>query len=373
MAASGLLQRVKDLLWPFSQEPEHSDQALAKMDAKVKGGTYEKRQNKAKSKHSASMRHSSDLHSKFQQAVFMDDSLHTRQLSVPESLVLQVVENNLKSADFRQKAVPRLPTVIPQLLKSLRDPDASAKQYVAIIEQDPVIASAVLKMSNSVYFNPGNNPIDSFQRAVVTLGIQGLRTLLSTAVMQPIIHCKSPYFQQFGKKLWDHSLCCAVGCQILAIERGADPFKAYLLGLTHDTGKITIFTQLAQQFKLNTGQEKPPAHAFVKLMDKIDLQLSYQIARDWGFPEDILQALKEQTTAGDQSNMSELGQILFLANQACEAYLLLKTGLFSEQEAAMLLEKLQLPGDLMENLDKLYRQAGEHNIQRLTDPDKQQA
>lgn len=346
MPPTGIIQKVKHLIWPKTLDQPPKKPVICATNARQAKPTNTERSEAL------------DLGRDFHQQIFMSDTLHTNKLTVPETLVLQVVEDNLKSQDYRLKAVPRLPSVVPQLLQSLRDPDSCATQYVDIIKQDPVIASAVLKLANSVYFNPSSSSIDSFQRAVVTLGLEGLRSLLSAAVMQPIIQCKSTYFVQFGKKLWDHSLCCAVCCQISSTQHGVDPFKAYLMGLVHDIGKITIFTQLAQQFKLNAEQQ-PPAHAFVKLMDKTDLELSYCIAKDWGFPEDILQGLKDQKHKQQSNKMSKEGKLLFLSNQVCEIYFLYKTGRYNEQEANSLLEQLPVPTELFEQLDSLYIQAGE--------------
>jgi HD-like signal output (HDOD) protein len=267
---------------------------------------------------------------------------------------VQVVEDSLKSAEQRNKAIPRLPTVVPQLLKSLRDPKASADSFVDIIRQDPVIASAVLKMANSAYFNPTRTRIDSFQRAVTTLGIQGLRSILSSAVMQPIIQCKSPFFIHFGKKLWDHSLCCAVSCQVIATQEGHEPFKAYLTGLIHDIGKITVFTQLTQQLKLNPDEKKPPAHVFVHLMEKFSAELSYWIAKDWGFPDDIVNAIKAQIGVKDPSQLAGMGSMLYRANQASVAYMLMNQHVLTESQAQMLLMKAKLPDDLFAQLDTVY-------------------
>lgn len=338
---TGILDKVKHLIWPSSpSKPSPSEQR--------------NRQKKSASTGTQAAETSINLSNEFYQGIFLSETLFSTETTVPQSLVLQVVEDKLKGAEFRNKAIPRLPSVVPQLLRSLRDPKSSANEYVAIIKQDPVIAAAVLKMANSAYFNPANQRIDSFQRAVVALGIEGLRSLLSTAVMQPIIQCKSHYFVHFGKKLWDHSLCCAVSCQIIAPKQGQDPFKAYLTGLIHDIGKITIFTQLSQQFKLNKSDNKPPAHAFVKLMDKMGMELSYAIAKDWSFPDEITKAIKEQIGANDSSRLSPLGDILYRSNQACEAYMLMQAEILSPSQAEMVLQRKNMPDNLFEQLDSIY-------------------
>jgi HD-like signal output (HDOD) protein len=339
---SGILQRLKNALFG-SNQPEPSSTQGAKVSP-VEGTMPD-----------VPLQLPIKLDNAFYETVFQTTILD-KGLSVPESLVVHVVEANLKNKDKRNKSVPRLPTVVPQLMRSLRDPKSSATQYVNIIKQDPVIAAALLKMANSAYFNPHNKHIDSFQRAVVTLGTDGLRSILSTAVMQPIIQCKSEYFAHFGQKLWDHSLCTAVCCQILASKDNLDPFKAYLLGLVHDIGPITIFTQLANEFRHNGNQESPPAHAFYKLIDESGKELSHLITKEWELPEEIHVAIKEQIKADESSRLSQYGTIIFRANQICEAYVLMKNGLLPPHQAETLLAHWRLPEDLYQTLDRLLEE-----------------
>ncbi|HEY7773796.1 MAG TPA: HDOD domain-containing protein, partial [Marinagarivorans sp.] len=224
-------------------------------------------------------------------------------LNIPQKLVIEVVINQLKKKESRVHAIPRLPSVIPKLLRSLRDPASSAKDYVAIIKKDPVMSAAVLKLANSVYFNPVGAHIDEIDRAVVKLGIQGIRSVLSAAVMQPIIQRESPYFSQTGQRLWVHSLNCAVACEVIAQARGLDRYKVYLMGLVHDIGKITLFSELCKQFKLNETADAPGHSAFAPTLKKISAHLSYIIACDWELPSDICSALKQQVGLSESTQL----------------------------------------------------------------------
>jgi hypothetical protein len=193
---SALFDKVKELFRPSAAagNPAANIVTAPRVPARRNGPTKKGPEKAAAGAAPSIMLTAADLEFEFYQAIFQSEVRRQSVLSVPEKLAVQVVEDTLKSAEQRNKAIPRLPSVVPQLLKSLRDPKASADSFVDIIRQDPVIASAVLKMANSAYFNPTRTRIDSFQRAVTTLGIQGLRSILSSAVMQPIIHCKSPFF-----------------------------------------------------------------------------------------------------------------------------------------------------------------------------------
>lgn len=284
---------------------------------------------------------------------FLINDSHREPLSVPQKLVLEIVQENLSKADYRQNAIPRLPMVIPKLLRSLRDPDSSAKDYVEIVNKDPVMSAAVLKLANSVYFNPIGTYIGDIERAIVKLGIAGIRSVLSAAVMQPIVQRESPYFSQTGQRLWAHSLNCAVTCDIAGQKRGLEQFKVYLMGLMHDIGKMTLFSELCKQYKLN-GDQKPGYKAFVPMLRRRATVLSYLIAKDWQLPEEICTALEEQIDITNGKLVSPYGQLLFQANIATELYAV--SNFPQRQKLEPILEFFNLPTDLYSRLDQISKQ-----------------
>ncbi len=276
------------------------------------------------------------------------------RLTVPQKLVIELTANHLKKKEHRAHAVPRLPSIIPKLLRSLRDPNSSAKDYVEIINKDPAMSAAVLKLANSAYFNPIGSNIDEIDRAVVKLGIDGLRSVLSAAVMQPIIQRDSPYFNQTGQRLWMHSLNCAVACEVIGSVRKMDRYKVYLLGLVHDIGKIALFCELCKQFKLNGEKEPPTTHAFMPLMKKLSAQLSYWIACDWELPIDICEALRQQIGLNVETELSCYGHLLYQANLATELYAVTPKNKRSQLDTV--LHSLRLPADLWDKLDSVSTQ-----------------
>lgn len=278
---------------------------------------------------------------------------HSDPLSVPQKLAINQIKDALSKKEHRINAVPRLPMVVPKLLRSLRDPDSSARDYVAIINKDPVMSAAVLKLANSVYFNPAGAHIGDIERAIIKLGIDGLRSVLSAAVMQPIIQRDSPYFSQTGKRLWAHSLNTAIACEIIGHARRLERFKAYLLGLMHDVGKITLFSELCKQYKLN-GDTTPGMQAFIPPLQAQATQLSAVIAKDWQLPEEICQALQEQVNIGPGKQVSALGQLLYQANIACEAYAVTPKG--KTDSLQFLLTDFALPKNLFNKLDDVTAQ-----------------
>ncbi|MBX2858939.1 MAG: HDOD domain-containing protein [Cellvibrionaceae bacterium] len=272
-------------------------------------------------------------------------------LSVPQKLVVDVVKNSLSKRSARDKAVPRLPMVIPKLLRSLRDPDSCARDYVKIINKDPVMSAAVLKLANSAYFNPTGTRINDIEPAVIKLGIEGLRSVLSAAVMQPIIQKDSPYFSQSGQRMWHHSLCCAVACEIIAEHRRQERFKYYLMGLVHDIGNITIFSELCRQFKMNGENQKPGYNAFVPLMKVLSPAVSFWVAKDWELPKEVCKALAEQVNIQAKNKISVYGHVLYQANLVAEIYACHQHE--KQRLPRRVLSDLKLPLNMYQKLEQL--------------------
>jgi HD-like signal output (HDOD) protein len=209
-----------------------------------------------------------------------------------------------------------------------------------------------LRMANSVYFNPSAQRVNSLQVAVLKLGVDGLRAVLSAAVMQPIVQRKSNYFSQFGRKLWEHSLTCAVTCETVARARGVEPYNAYLLGLTHEVGNITLFSELSKLLQQNTTETPSPA-VFIPAMIENAASLSATIAMDWELPKEVVTALQQQIDLVAGNNIGVLGHTLCQANLFCEAYLLQKQYPEANLDLGILAQQLAFPNALPAELDKL--------------------
>jgi HD-like signal output (HDOD) protein len=269
-------------------------------------------------------------------------------ISAPQRVILQTLQEQLLNLSNDLPHLPRLPAIMPKLMSALRDVDASQREFSEIIRKDPAIASSVLRLANSVFYGNKAKPVTSIERAVATLGINGLRTLLTAAVMQPVIQVQSPLYAQFGKALWEHSIICAICAEDLAAHQNEDKFKAYLLGLIHDVGAIVVFAQLEYAFREHAILSEPAPAVVVQLLRQQALGLSAKIARIWQLPDDIIAALDEQISGAPPKII--LGSILARANELAELHFLMERGAMSEVDVATRLQQMHLPEDFIARL-----------------------
>jgi HD-like signal output (HDOD) protein len=209
-------------------------------------------------------------------------------LPTTEQLILDELARFAEAPQSAADLVPRVPEVIPQLLRSLRDDTVSNAEFSRQMAQDVVLVAEVIREANSPYYRPAK-PINTIEGAVMLLGQNGVRMLLARVAFRPIISSQSGQFARLAAPaVWRQSEMCAQAASMLAPATHTNPFEAYLAGLLHNVGLIVAF-RLADQ--VYNGDTLPASEQFVTdLLERARL-LSSRIAELWGFPAAVSGAI----------------------------------------------------------------------------------
>ncbi|HEY1044267.1 MAG TPA: HDOD domain-containing protein [Telluria sp.] len=237
-----------------------------------------------------------------------------------EKLILEGLLRLVKSPDSAAGLVPRVPAVIPPLLRSLRDTNLSAADLARQIGQDVVLVGEVIREANSSFYSPAT-PIRNLEGAVMMLGQNGLRMLLARVAFRPVISQQSGrYARLAAPPVWSQAEKCALAASMLAYEHGAEPFEAYLAGLMENLGLIVAFRMIDQAF----GEKTPlPGSAdFCRRLFSYARMISARIAMLWDFPPNVVAAIAH---AGDD-DAPPLAQALGKADRISKLRLLADAG-----------------------------------------------
>jgi HD-like signal output (HDOD) protein len=151
------------------------------------------------------------------------------------STILQLVE---KKGDL-----PPLPEVMLRLEAKVEDPNVDIEEIALIIESEPVLAGKLLKLSNSVFFGGGREPVEDLAGAVLRLGLKMVLDLTFTLELPGLFNkVRIPNQRQF----WQHSLAVAVFSRIISVrfqKVKCEPDLCYISGLMHDIG-VMVFSYL---------------------------------------------------------------------------------------------------------------------------------
>lgn len=234
-------------------------------------------------------------------------------------LILDELARLTRAPEEAAGLVPRVPEVIPRLLRSLRDEAVSGAELARQVSQDTVLVAEVIREANAPFYRPAK-PVRTLDAALLVLGQNGLRMLLARVAFRPIIGASTGACARLAApRLWQHAQRCARAAALLAPPLAADPFEGYLAGLMIDVGLI-VALRLIDQLQDNGPPPGDPAVVAALLAGA--RQLSGRIALTWALPPPIGAALLH---AG-LPNVQPLARALGRADQLARLRLLFEGG-----------------------------------------------
>jgi len=148
----------------------------------------------------------------------------------------------------RALSLPCSPALLPRLIALLQRPDVGIDELAALIQLDPVLAAATVRMANSVYFS-GGAPVETVGEAVMRLGARELYRLAALSMASRWMSIHAEGYRWEAGDFCRASLVKAVAAEALAQRTGrTDPALAYTCGLVHEIGKLAVAFSCAPSF-----------------------------------------------------------------------------------------------------------------------------
>jgi len=198
-----------------------------------------------------------------------------------------------KRAQFRKvlreiKSLPTLPGVVAKLSKMAENPETTTEQMGRVISKDHILASKLLKLVNSAFYGFPQR-ISSLNSAIVLLGFNVIKSLIISASIFEVMESQDV-------ELWEHSLGCAVACNVLARHLGVkDPEEISTAGLIHDIGKVAIKMELPREYETITAmaQEKQISRleAEQEILGLDHAEVGSWLARSWNLPNKLIEPI----------------------------------------------------------------------------------
>lgn len=263
---------------------------------------------------------------------FGADGAEVLETSAAEDAVLAAVRAVVSSQQSGTALVRRMPGLIPQLLQSLRSDNFSGAQLSRTISGDVVLVAAVIRLANSSMLGTGKS-ISSVEHAVMVIGQEGLRQLITSVAFRPIIDMNSGYYTRLlAPRIWERSERCANANRALAQESGVEPFEAFLAALVQNTGLIVALRLMDQTAK---DDRSLGSEIFCAQLEAWARRLSYNISQEWHFPQAVTHAIREQAGLPRGATMSPLGRLMALSDYLGKARMLVEDGVIEEDDPAV--------------------------------------
>jgi len=220
--------------------------------------------------------------------------------------------------------VPRVPEVLVQLLGSLND-EASSADLARQMTQDTVLVAEVIREANSAYYR-SFTPVKTVEAAIMMLGQNGLRMLLTRLALRPLIRLQdSGFARKAAPHVWNHAQRSALAASLMAPGLTAPVYEAYLSGLMQNGGQMVALRVVDS---LSGDGRIPGSSEFGAQLQDASRQLSSAIAGYWHFPDTVCEAIAR---AGDPGEV-RLAQALAQGDQIAKLRLLIDASVIDEDD-----------------------------------------
>lgn len=141
--------------------------------------------------------------------------------------------------------LPSFPDVALRVQDMLADDSVSTDLVVRVVGTEPLLATRVITIANSVAMNPGGSPVTDLRNAVARMGFDLLRAAaVSFAVTQ--LRRREEYrgIEEPLNQLWLESIALSATCSVVARHCGrVSPDKALFAGLVAGVGHIYLLAR----------------------------------------------------------------------------------------------------------------------------------
>lgn len=180
--------------------------------------------------------------------------------------------------------LPRQPMTLPMLMRALSDASTGRHQLTEIILNDPALTDQLLQIANSPYFRTSEQSIDSVDQAVFVLGMDGIRNVISAAIMRPMMAARNSREALFAQRVWRWGLTCARSAELIAKIQGQDSSIYSMAGLLPALSYITLRRELQRLCRAESGLMDPPPSLIHTALSRYQWATSQLLANEWNLP-----------------------------------------------------------------------------------------
>lgn len=211
--------------------------------------------------------------------------------SADEETLYHQTAAQIEQEDRFSKYIPSAPTLLMELMDALKSETASFRNIKTIIKADPGLTGQIVRISNSPLYLSRNGEITSIEKAISMLGLNEIMQVVSSVMMRKFFKIDSPRYKVSAAKIWMHCQRSAEACAVQSL--GKHEFQAFLLGLIHDIGRISILSCFVAECAGKNIDRIDDYAVLRKLMDEYGAWLSALIAAEWGLSGQFLVTLGE--------------------------------------------------------------------------------
>jgi HD-like signal output (HDOD) protein len=200
----------------------------------------------------------------------------------PVAVEQKILQSVLDGVRFNAVKMPSLPEVAMRVRAAASNPNVTVDFLAVEIVRDAALTARIIRVANSPLVR-ARAEIRSLPQAVLRLGIDYVRDLVTAFALENSFEPRSPVVRRVLREIWAASKETAALSSVLAQRSRKVPAdQALLAGLMHSIGALPLLAAVDEQ----AGMEIDPG-VLLTMVEEIHGDLGGTILRAWRFPEEI--------------------------------------------------------------------------------------
>lgn len=202
--------------------------------------------------------------------------------------------------------LPTLPAVAMRVLELTAKPEVSLRELASVIENDPAIASKVLRTVNSSFYGLSRK-CGSIQQALAFLGMQTVKALVLGFSLARSIDGGGLDEVEFDfLDYWRRSIYSAAAARQLAVlSRRSDPDEAFVAALVQDVGTVVLWRAFGDRYlqvlDLARGDHRRLCALEQRSFETDHAEVGAALLARWQFPAHIVESVRLHHRSHDAS------------------------------------------------------------------------
>jgi putative nucleotidyltransferase with HDIG domain len=194
---------------------------------------------------------------------------------------------------------------------TLKDPTANLERVVQVVGIEPLISSKLLRLANSVTYNPSGKPISDLATALNRIGFNSVRTISLAVAMEQMLKSRNlAEYESIAHSTWEHSLHVAAIARVLARRIGRiNPDEAMMAGLVHDIGVFYLLYRATDYPEYKHNRE-----AMLELLVGWHEGIGESLVHALGLPERIADAVRDHDHLQNVETPCTIKDVVYFAN-----------------------------------------------------------
>lgn len=219
--------------------------------------------------------------------------------------------------------MPALPHVVLKVMELTEDPNSTAQDINAVLNQDQGMTTKVLRMANSAFYGFPRR-IATVTDATLFLGFKTVRSIVMAASVSDILSKEMEGYALAPGELWRHSQCVAMAArQIAKRNKSALADVAYTAGLLHDIGKVILNNTVKESYhevvEMAYEQNIPFMDAENEVLGFNHAMIGSKLAEKWNLPPELVEAIAYHHNPEKAQVNKNITAIVHVADAVCMA------------------------------------------------------